>query len=100
MNIIYSKKHFNLYKVGRNSFIIHNINKEFKYGHTHINNYNTAKWIINLAFHKTMPKRANKYILNSLPQLKRFSKSKIEKLNITNIRKPEIKKEQKRITVS
>lgn len=66
MNIIYSKKHFNLYKVGRNSFIIHNINKEFKYGHTHINNYNTAKWIINLAFHKTMPKRANKYILNSL----------------------------------
>ncbi len=42
----------------------------------------------------------SKYILNSLPQLKRFSKSKIEKLNITNIRKPEIKKEQKRITVS
>ena len=42
----------------------------------------------------------SKFILNSLPQLKRFSKSKIEKLNITNIRKPEIKKEQKRITVS
>lgn len=42
----------------------------------------------------------SKYILNSLPQLKRFSKSKIEKLNITNIRKPEIKKEQKIITVS
>ena len=42
----------------------------------------------------------SKYILNSLPQLNRFSKSKIEKLNITNIRKPEIKKEQKRITVS
>lgn len=42
----------------------------------------------------------SKYILNSLPQLKRFSKSKIEKLSITNIRKPEIKKEQKRITVS
>ena len=42
----------------------------------------------------------SKYILNSLPQLKRFSKSKIEKLNITNIRKQEIKKEQKRITVS
>ena len=31
-----------------------------------LNNYNTAKWIINLAFHKTIPKRANKYILNSL----------------------------------
>ena len=42
----------------------------------------------------------SKYILNSLPQLTRFSKSKIEKLSITNIRKPEIKKEQKRITVS
>ena len=67
MNIIYSKKHFNLYKVGRNSFIIHNINKEFKYGHTHINNYNTAKFLINLALYKTVPdKNMSKYLYQSL----------------------------------
>lgn len=40
------------------------------------------------------------YILNNLQQLTRFSKAKIEELNINNIRKPEIKKEEKRITVS
>ena len=40
-----------------------------------------------------------KYILNNLGQLTRFGKSKIEELNIEQIRNPEIKKETKRITV-
>lgn len=39
------------------------------------------------------------YILNNLGQLTRFGKSKIEELNIEQIRNPEIKKETKRITV-
>ena len=42
----------------------------------------------------------SKYILNNLQQLTRFSKAKIEQLNISEIRKPDIKKEEKRITVS
>lgn len=66
MNIIYSKKNFNIYRVGKSAFIVHNKNKKFKYGHTHINNYNTAKWIIDLAIYTTVPKRSNKYILDSL----------------------------------
>lgn len=41
-----------------------------------------------------------KYILNNLGQLTRFSKAKIEELKISEIRKPNIKKEKKRITVS
>ncbi|MGN1327958.1 MAG: YlmH/Sll1252 family protein [Clostridia bacterium] len=41
----------------------------------------------------------SKYILNNLGQLTRFSKSKIEELNINEIRQPEIKKEELRITV-
>lgn len=40
------------------------------------------------------------YILNNLPQLTRFSKAKIEGLDIDKLRKPIIKKEEKRITVS
>lgn len=39
------------------------------------------------------------YILNNLGQLTRFGKSKIEELNIEQIRNPAIKKETKRITV-
>ncbi|WP_301214669.1 hypothetical protein [uncultured Clostridium sp.] len=66
MNIIYSKKHFNIYRVGKNAFIVHNKHKNFKYGHTHINNYNTAKWIINLSINNTIPNRASIYILDSI----------------------------------
>lgn len=40
-----------------------------------------------------------KYILNNLGQLTRFNKAKIEELNISKIRIPEIKKESIRITV-
>lgn len=41
-----------------------------------------------------------KYILSNLGQLTRFSKAKIEELNISQIRKPEIKKQEIRITVT
>ena len=41
----------------------------------------------------------SKYILNNLGQLTRFGKAKIEELNINEIRQPEIKKEELRITV-
>lgn len=40
------------------------------------------------------------YVLNNLQQLTRFSKANIEELNISEIRKPNIKKQEIRITVS
>lgn len=40
------------------------------------------------------------YVLNNLKQLTRFSKSEIEEIDIRNIRKPNIKKEEIRITVA
>lgn len=40
------------------------------------------------------------YLLNNIPELTRFSKAKIEQIDLQEIRKPEIKKEQKRITVA
>ncbi len=41
--------------------------KEFSQGHTHINNFNTAKFIMDLALHKTLPKRRiSNYLLDSL----------------------------------
>ena len=39
----------------------------------------------------------SKYILNNLQQLTRFSKAKIEQLNISEIRKPDIKKRKKEL---
>jgi len=62
MNVIYRKKNYNIYKVG-NGYIVHNTNKPFKTGHTHISNYNTAKTILNLSFHRSIPHHLNKYLL-------------------------------------
>ena len=56
-NIVYSQRQFNIYKMGNNDFIIHNTKKEFSEGHTHITNFKTAKYLINLAIHKSFPER-------------------------------------------
>ena len=50
-----------------NEFIIHNIKKDFKNGHTHIKNFHTAKFLIDLAVHNTIPNKSlNKYLYESL----------------------------------
>lgn len=65
MVLLYKKREFRIY--GNNDeYIIHNSKKEFSDGHTHINNYKTAKWLINLAIHKSIPNRKKKYFLESL----------------------------------
>ena len=45
-------------------------------------------------------KDVSKYILENLSNLTRFSKSIVEEKNLSQLRKPEIKKEEKRITVA
>lgn len=43
------------------------MNKEFEEGHTHINNFHTAKFIVDLAIHKSVPrKKISPYLLESL----------------------------------
>ena len=62
---IYQRKEYSIYKVS-NGYIVHNTKKNFKEGHTHINNYFKAKSIIDLAVRKKMPKKANKWEIESL----------------------------------
>ena len=65
-SIVFSKKHFRIIKEG-DGFIVYNMNKSFKNGHTHISNYNTAKYILNLAYHSSIPqKRTSDYLLQSI----------------------------------
>ena len=43
------------------------MNKDFSIGHTHINNFNTAKFLVDLALHKSLPKKKiTNYLLDSL----------------------------------
>ena len=70
MNIIYSKKNYNIYKISRQSFIIHNTKKKFEDGHTHIKNYKTAKYLIDLCIHRSIPDRhLSDYLLESIIRL-------------------------------
>lgn len=64
---VYRKKQYSIYSDSNGNYIIHNRNKEFDNGHTHIKNFHTAKFLIDLAFHKSVPnKKLNTYLYDSL----------------------------------
>ena len=69
MNTIYRKHNYNIYGAGNDEFIVHNTRKSFQDHHTHIRNFNTAKYLIDLSLHKTLPKRLPEYLLISLIRL-------------------------------
>ena len=65
MNRIYRKKNYNIYAFD-DEYIVHNTGMKFEEGHTHIKNFKTAKFIIDLAIHKSIPHHLNPYLLQSL----------------------------------
>lgn len=66
-NIIYSKRGYNIYKMKPGSYIVHNTKKNFEEGHTHINNYNAAKYVIDMSCNSIIPKKhLSKYLIVSI----------------------------------
>lgn len=49
-----------------NGFIVHNARKPFKYGHTHIAKFATAKYITKLAYSRIVPKHLSRYLIISV----------------------------------
>ena len=80
MNRVYKKRHYNLYQFG-NEYIIHNTRKDFNIGHTHINNYKTAVFLIDLSLHKSIPRHICNYFLESLCRIS-DDKKYIQKLKL------------------
>ena len=79
---IYKKKYYCIYSSSKNSraYIVHNKHKDFSSGHTHINNYKTAKFIIDMSLTKTVPTtKVSDYIIDSIIRISE-DKSYIEKL--------------------
>ena len=90
---VYRLKYFNIYSNKKGGFIVHNINKEFQEGHTHINNYNTAKYIIIVALHKSLPNTKSIYIIDSLIRIS----NDINYINtLKNLKEKTITEKQKR----
>jgi hypothetical protein len=79
---VYKIKNFDIYSNKNGAFIVYNTNKSFEKGHTHINNYHTAKYIANLAVHQSLPKKnISKYLIQSLIRIS-SDKNYIKKLNM------------------
>lgn len=84
MNVAYKKKNYKIYFFENGGYIIHNTKGEFSQHHTHINNYNTAKYLINLSLHNTIPYHLSNYLLESLIRIsldKEYKKKLKEILN-------------------
>lgn len=63
---VFKKAYFNVYSDYNGEYIIHNTKKEFQNGHTHIREFSTAKYLINLALHRSLPNRKLEYFVESL----------------------------------
>lgn len=65
---VYQNNHFKVYK-SEDGFIIHNIDKGFEKGHTHVQKYTTCMILIKLLVNKRTPKSRSRYFLESLMRL-------------------------------
>lgn len=90
MNTIYKKSGYNIYSVS-GGYIIHNTRKKFSDGHTHINNFNTAKYLIDLCIHKSIPNRKCEYFFISLSRITNDRKYKYRLLTtLENLTKEQV----------
>lgn len=63
---VYKKAYFNVYSDYNGEYIIHNTKKDFQDGHTHIREFGTARYLVDLALHKSVPNRHLNYFIESL----------------------------------
>ena len=68
MNQIYAKENFVIINMD-GEYIVINKNKKFKAGHTHIRNFKTAKYLIDMVIHRRIPYHLPIYLLISLKRL-------------------------------
>lgn len=64
-NCIFRKKDFIVLAVGH-EYIVVNREKIFKDGHTHLQSFKQAMYIVNMALSKRLPKHLSAYLLTSL----------------------------------
>lgn len=60
-------KYYDIYSNLHGGYIVYNRKKDFKDGHTHINNFKTAKYIAYLSLYKRKPKgKLSPYLIESI----------------------------------
>lgn len=92
MNRLYRRGSYEIYGNGNEAYIVYNKNLKFDEGHTHINNFNTAKYIIYLCKNKKIPKHLSLYLYESII---RITDDKVYKNKIINELNRESKKRKR-----
>lgn len=88
-------KYINIYSNMNEGYIVHNTRKKFHEGHTHINNFNTAKYIAYLVLYKRIPK--NKHLsLYLIESIIRVSDDNNYINKIKEIQENELRKKSKK----
>lgn len=88
-------KYMNIYSNSKNDFIVHNTHKDFAEGHTHINNFDTAKYIAYLALYKRMPKD-NHLSIYLIESVIRISDDEVYTNKMKSLKQREIRKKEKK----
>ena len=80
MELIYTKRNFKIfYSKEHKNYVVYNLKKEWENGHTHIDKYEQALYLIDCVIKSKIPKKVNKYFLVSLTRLAK-DKKYIEKV--------------------
>lgn len=75
-------------KRNRPAYILYNKNKEFANGHTHLNNYHTAKWLMELYSNRKLPMDLkSEYLLTSLIRISNDEKYTTKVESLLSVRK-------------
>ena len=83
MQLILTKRNFKIfYSKENDNYVVYNLRKEWKDGHTHVNKYEQALYLIDCVTKRKIPKRVNKYFLISLIRLSKDDKyiNKIQRI--------------------
>ena len=89
MELKYTKKNFKIfYSKENNNYVVYNLKKQWETGHTHIDKYEQALYLVDCVIKGKIPKRVNKYFLVSLKRLAKDEKY-IEKIqNVIDGKEP------------
>ena len=65
---IFQRKEYSIYRCS-DGFVIHNTNKEFENGHTHVNNFYKAKILVIMAIKREIDSKLTKHDIESLMRI-------------------------------
>ena len=65
---VFQRKEYSIYRAG-DGFVVHNTNKDFKIGHTHVSNFYKAKILVIMAIKREIDDKLSKRDIQSLIRL-------------------------------